>query len=196
MIKRKVNPDDIKDERKKTRRMVDKRATLVQETFKQIDFMKHYNDSRLNSFATFEPLPEAEALNGTRAAQDAKRRNLQANATKRKVSSSVLTTEELSKVVSIWDENTPSATKHFLEEKDNMGVNTGRIGYNPIFTKTSQEGSKKLADSKWLTMNNYNSNVCPVRLLKKLLEQKTKFISIDRIFLTPNQNWKNSLSKG
>ncbi|KAF2895405.1 hypothetical protein ILUMI_10769 [Ignelater luminosus] len=49
-----------------------------------------------NPFADIE-------FSGARAARDAKRRNLKANATKRKVSLSALTTEELSKVVSIWD---------------------------------------------------------------------------------------------
>ena len=52
---------------------------------------------------------------------------------------------------------------NFHEERDHNGFLSGRIEYNPIFTKTCQGGSKKLSDSKWLTTNKESPDVCPVR---------------------------------
>lgn len=122
-----------------------------------------------------------------RQARDAKRRVLQANPNKRKMSSIALDNEELSKIVGIWNEDTPDGLQrklfhvisyelawrggegsscliyNFNEERDHNGLLTGRIEYNPIFTKTCQGGSKKLSDSKWLTTNKENPDVCPVR---------------------------------
>ncbi|KAF2904661.1 hypothetical protein ILUMI_01516 [Ignelater luminosus] len=73
---------------------------MYNSTAKQLQEMYYQKfNVKCNPFANFE-------LSGARAARDSKRRNLQANATKKKVSSFALTTEELFKVVSIWDENT------------------------------------------------------------------------------------------
>ena len=47
---------------------------------------------------------------------------------------------------------------------DNGGQFTRRVEYNPVFSKTTQGGSKVLASSKWLIRNNENENLCPVRL--------------------------------
>jgi hypothetical protein len=134
----------------------------------------------------FDPFTDIE-FSSSRAARDAKRRDLQTNPTKRKHSSASLTTEELSKMIEIWDENTPNGLQrklfhivgyelawrggeastcciqHFIEEKDKNGARTGRVEYNPVFSKTSQGGSKKLADSKWLVENKDNPDICPVR---------------------------------
>lgn len=76
-----------------------------------------------------------------------------------------------------------------------MGNYTGRIEYNPIFSKTAQGGSRKLADSKWLIANIANPRICPVRLFKKLMEKRGKSIKTDRLFLTPNENFNNFNAK-
>ena len=54
-------------------------------------------------------------------------------------------------------------TYYFKPEIDNKGLITGRIEYNPVFSKTAQGGSKPLTSSKWLTKNKDNPNLCPVR---------------------------------
>ena len=72
------------------------------------------------------------------------------------------------------------------EETDNFRNPKGRIEYNSIFSKTTQGGSKKLSDSKWLITNFDNSQMCPVRLFKKLMEKRGNLIQTDRLFLTPN----------
>lgn len=83
-----------------------------------------------------------------------------------------------------------------MEEIDNEGNFTGRIEYNPVFSKTAQGGSKKLTDCKWLVTNDINPEVCPVRLFKKLLDKRGNHIKIERLFLTPNPNWNHPESKG
>jgi hypothetical protein len=122
-----------------------------------------------------------------RAARDAKRRTLQADPSKRKRSSAALSNQELVSMAATWDENTPIGLQrkffhiagyelawrggeasnccvhHFIEEFDNKGVATGRFEYNPVFTKTTPGGAKKLANSKWLTMNTDNPEICPYR---------------------------------
>jgi hypothetical protein len=42
---------------------------------------------------------------------------------------------------------------YFRKETENDGTMTGRIEYNPVFTKTTQGGSQKCANSKWLIQN-------------------------------------------
>lgn len=69
-------------------------------------------------------------------------------------------------------------TDHFIEESGNNGDLTGRIIYNPIFSKTEQGGSKNLAENKWLTENKENIDRCPVRLYKKLIEKRNSNIEI------------------
>jgi hypothetical protein len=134
----------------------------------------------------FDPFADVEFA-CARAARDAKRRKLQEDPSKRKSSSIALTNQQLSRMAEVWDENTPTGLQrkffliagyelawrggegstccvhHFSEEKNNEGVSTGRVEYNPVFTKTTQGGSKKLADSKWLTVNTNNTDICPVR---------------------------------
>lgn len=123
-------------------------------------------------------------------------------------------------MINIWDEETPEGLQkklfmiisvelawrggegsmalihHFREEKKNDGESAGRIQYNPIFTKTTQGGDKKCADSKWLTENREFSDKCPVRLFRKLQEKRNRKTKTDRLFLTPNPNWKNAKSIG
>lgn len=44
----------------------------------------------------------------------------------------------------------PTKFVHFAKETIHQSNFTGRIESNPIFLKTAQGGSKKLANSKWL----------------------------------------------
>ncbi|KAH0812938.1 hypothetical protein GEV33_009853 [Tenebrio molitor] len=129
----------------------------------------------------FDPFADVE-FSSARAARDAKRRNLQTDPKKRKLSSAAISKQEMERMVEMCDENTPtglqkkffliagyelawrgeagaSCLHHFSEEKNNEG----RIEYNPVFTKTCQGGAKKLADSKWLITNANSPEICPVR---------------------------------
>ncbi|KAK9679562.1 Retrotransposon gag protein [Popillia japonica] len=75
---------------------------------------------------------------------------------------------------------------------------TGRIEYNPIFTKTTQGGAQKCADSKWLIPNKVKSSNCPVRLFKKLISKRTENAPIKsdpRLFLTVNPAWNKKNEK-
>lgn len=85
---------------------------------------------------------------------------------------------------------------YFEFETGNNGLETGRVEYNPIFSKTAQGGGQKLSDSKWLTPNIEHFEVCPVRLFKKLKEKRGSNIKTDRFFLTPNPFWKKDNSIG
>jgi hypothetical protein len=111
---------------------------------------------------------------------------LQADVSKRKVSSAALRNEEYLKMVKLWDEETPHGLQHkfflivarelawrgneaanclvsfFREERNNFGDLTGRLKYNPIFSKTHQGGCHSLSESKWLVPN-MSSDLCPVR---------------------------------
>lgn len=80
---------------------------------------------------------------------------------------------------------------YFREEMNVYNTPTGRIEYNPIFTKTTQGGAQKCADSKWLIPNKVKSSNCPVRLFKKLISKRTENARIksDRLFLTVNPAW-------
>ncbi|XP_031341004.1 uncharacterized protein LOC116169118 [Photinus pyralis] len=92
-------------------------------------------------------------------------------------------------MMNVWNENTPEGLQrklfiiisvelawrgneglttlvhHFKEELGNDGIYTGRIEYNPVFTKTTQGGERKCANSK--------------------------NIKTDRLFLTVNPNWRD-----
>lgn len=166
----------------------------------------------------FNPFSDVEFA-AARAARDAKRRQLQRDPTKRKTSAAALTNEEYNKILKIWDENesaglqrkffhvishelawrggegTMAKVEHFRKEIDHKGEFTGRIEYNPVFTKTTQGGSRKLADSKWLVRNTKNLDECPVRLFEKFMEKRGD-LTVDRLFLTPNPNWNENFSKG
>jgi hypothetical protein len=124
-----------------------------------------------------------------RKARDVKRRELQSDLKKRKESCSALTEVEYKKIINCWDEDTSSGLQHFFffishhtnytywrggeatycllhylkEETDNSGRFTGRLEYNPLFSKTEQGGSKRLSQSKFLITNATNTNICPVR---------------------------------
>lgn len=166
----------------------------------------------------FSPFSDVE-FTAARAARDAKRRSLQKDPLKRKVSAAALTNEEYKNIIQLWDDNEPvglqrklfhiisrelawrggegisAKVEHFAKEIDHQGNFTARIEYNPVFTKTTQGGSKKLADSKWLIRNESNLNECPVRLFEKYIEKRGN-LQVDRLFVTPNPNWNEQFSKG
>lgn len=151
-----------------------------------------------------------------RKARAAKRRELQALPEKRKSSSAALTTEEISKIVENYDENSPDGlqkkfyqisavelawrgneatfclVEFFNNEVNIYGEFTGRIEYNTVFSKTTQGGEKHTAASKWLTSNKECQDKCPVRLLQKMLSKRTPNIKTNRLFLTPNPDWKKT----
>ncbi len=151
-----------------------------------------------------------------RDARNSNRRQLQFIGNKRKSSSVSLSKSEIEQIINSWDENTPDGlqkkffhivavelawrgnegvrclTDHFTEETENNGELTGRIIYNPIFSKTAQGGSKNLTENKWLAQNKENHDRCPVRLYKKLISKRNSKISSNRLFLTPNLYWKTS----
>ncbi|KAK9883342.1 hypothetical protein WA026_001517 [Henosepilachna vigintioctopunctata] len=149
-----------------------------------------------------------------RKARAAKRKKLQVIPEKRRTNSVALKAEEISKIISIFDENTPDglqkkfyqicfvelawsgneavfcSTNYFEAECDNYGQPTGRIEYNTIFSKTVQGGEKHT--SKWLKPNKNCEDKCPVRLLKKMLRKRTPNIKTNRLFLTPHPDWQKT----
>lgn len=149
-------------------------AKLVQE-----NYYKNYG-------TVFDPFKDV-TFKLARDARNSKRRQLQQIPEKRKTSSAAITPEEHTKIVKLWDEDTPiglqrkfyylaalelawrggEASKcilqHFHEEVTNTSAPTGRIAYNTIFSKTAQGGDKRLAETKWLVTNTENPNLCPVR---------------------------------
>uniref|UniRef100_A0A6P7G1I6 Uncharacterized protein LOC114333242 n=1 Tax=Diabrotica virgifera virgifera TaxID=50390 RepID=A0A6P7G1I6_DIAVI len=148
-----------------------------------------------------------------RAARDSIRRKLQSDPCKRKQSSEALSVVEITKMITLWNEDTPEGlqrkfyhiiavelawrggevaaclTDFFRIETNNDGSVTNRVQYNPVFSKTCQGGSRRCTDSKFLIENN-DSNVCPVRLFKKLLSKRGPNIKTDRLFLRTNRYWK------
>lgn len=142
----------------------------------------YYNEYKVK----FDPFTDVE-FSSARVARDAKRRNLQMDPKKRKLSSAAMSKQEIEKMVETCDENTPTGLQqkffliagyelawrggeastcrlhHFSQEKNNEGAITGRIAYNPLFTKTCQGGAKKLAENKWLITNADSPDICPVR---------------------------------
>lgn len=154
-----------------------------------------------------------------RLARDAKRRQLQAAPEKRKASSKAFTLEQLLKMAECYEENNPDGLQkiffhicsfelawrgneaanckmhYFQKELDLKGDFSGRVEYNPIFSKTSQGGSKALTNSKWLVKNKTNERVCPVRLYLKLMEKRATNPSLttERLFLTVNPNWEKGV---
>lgn len=165
--------------------------------------------------------PFADAVFGAaRGARNAKRKALQCIPEKQKASAVALSDKNWSSMIDVWDEDTAEGLQkkifmivsvelawrggegcmasihHFREERANDGNATGRIEYNPIFTKTTQGGDKKLSGSKWLVENVEIPSKCPVRLFKKLREKRSEKISVDRLFLTPNPNWESPRGAG
>ncbi|XP_031334073.1 uncharacterized protein LOC116164086 [Photinus pyralis] len=151
-----------------------------------------------------------------RDTRDVMRKTLQALPEKRKRSAASLTEKECSTLTTKFNEETPDGlqkkffmvasyelawrggegarclTHFFNEELDNTGTPTGRIEYNPIFSKTAQGGAKPLTESKWLIPNTTQSAVCPVRLYHLLVKKRGDNITTDRFFLTPNPYWTNT----
>lgn len=151
-----------------------------------------------------------------RKARTAKIRVLQVLPEKRKASSAALTMDDINKIIENYNENSPEGlqkkfyqisavelawrgneavsclTDFFKNEVDVYSEPTGRVEYNPIFSKTAQGGEKHTAASKWLTSNKECQDKCPVRLLQKKLSKRTPNIKTNRLFLTPNQDWKKT----
>lgn len=149
-----------------------------------------------------------------RNAKNAKRRLLQADPQKRMQSATALEKTDIDEMVKIHDEDTPDGLQkklfliisvelawrggegasamvyHFKEETGNDGKPTGRIEYNPIFTKTTQGGDKKCASSKWLIINEENPANCPVRLFEKLISKRGDNVKTDRLFLAVHPKWQ------
>ena len=180
-------------------------AKLVQEKF-----FKEFGVS-LNPFQDL-------CFKKARDARDSKRRELQEQVEKRKISSTALTEAELMEIKKLYSEENPEGlqkkffflasyeliwrggeaanclVKYFKPEIDNTGRATGRIEYNPIFSKTAQGGNQRLEDSKWLTKNEHDSSMCPVRIFNLLLSKRSSKITSERLFLTVNPYWKKSTS--
>lgn len=124
-----------------------------------------------------------------RNARDAARKKVQSCPEKRTSNAATFKEAEFLDMVRILDEKTPDGlqkkffmiasyelawrggeggkclTNYFSQEVDNKGNPTGRIEYNPVFSKTAQGGAKPLSDSKWLIENKNKSDMCPVRLV-------------------------------
>lgn len=177
---------------------------------------KLLQDLYFNSFGVkINPFSDIE-FKSARIARDAKRKQLQGFAEKRKVSSAAIDHEHYNRMVEVWSEETPSELQkkfyliaarelawrggeaatclvHFFKEEiDLSGQVTGRYEYNPIFSKTCQGGSHPICNSKWLIPNIQDPDSCPVRLLKKILEKRGPNVKSDRLFLTENPSWKTS----
>lgn len=176
---------------------------------------KYFNDYNI----VIDPFSDI-IFKEARDARNAKRKELQKLPEKRKLSSSALDKSEILKMAKSWDENDPEGLQkkffhiasfelawrggeapnckiHFFKKEIlNDGTTTGRIEYNSIFSKTAQGGSKKCSESKWLTMNKADPDICPVRLFNKMIEKRPKHINTDRLFLTVNPFWQTENSKG
>lgn len=200
---KKFNGDDYKESTVKT--MWNKTAKLLLDKY----------SSEFN--VTINPFAGA-VFKAARGARDAKRKLLQSIPEKRKASAVALGDQDWDAMVEAWDEETPEGLQkklfmiisvelawrggegskatvyHFREERKNDGELTGRIEYNPIFTKTTQGGGNKCADSKWLTENKEVPSKCPVTLFRKLQGKRNENIKTDRLFLTVNPSWKNPRS--
>lgn len=195
---KKMDGEDYKEGTIKT--MWNQTAKLLQEKYLN-DF-----DIKINPFSD-------AAFKTARGARDAKRKALQSIPEKRRASAAALEEKDWDAMTTVWDEETPDGLQkklfmiisvelawrggegsmasihHFKAEQRNDGETTGRIEYNPIFSKTTQGGDKKLSDSKWLVENREIPDKCPVRLFQKLREKRDANIKSDRLFLTQNPFW-------
>ncbi|KAJ9581882.1 hypothetical protein L9F63_003775 [Diploptera punctata] len=133
---------------------------MIQEKY----FIEHQRD--------FNPFADQE-FNDARQARNAKRKILQNMLEKRKVSAVAFKSDEYEKMINNCQEKTPEGLQikfyliaslelawrggeavkclihYFQEELDHNGKPTGRIAYNPVFSKTCQGGDQKLCDTKW-----------------------------------------------
>lgn len=202
---KKQNGEDYKEAVIKT--MWNKTAKLMQELY-----YGQFNRK-------FDPFNDIE-FKSARDAKNTKRKLLQKEPEKRKQSSASLSKGEILDIIKLYDENTPSGLQkkfyhiasyelawrggegsqclvhYFKDETNNAGLTTTRIEYNPIFSKTAQGGAKRCADSKWLIPHTENPDICPVRLLNKLLSKRNASIKTDRLFLTVNIAWDKPYSSG
>ncbi|KAJ9587251.1 hypothetical protein L9F63_019230 [Diploptera punctata] len=198
---RKINGEEYKEYSLKT--MWNVMAKMIQEKY----FIEHQRD--------FNPFVDQE-FNDARQARNAKRKILQNMLEKRKVSAVALKSDEYEKMINNCQEKTPEGLQikfylnaslelarrggeavkclihYFQEGLDHNGKPTGRIAYNPVFSKTCQGGDQKLCDTKWLIPNQENPRRCPMRLYKLLLEKRTDQIKTDRFFITPNPFYQKS----
>lgn len=181
--------------------------TIWNVTAKQIQ-EKYYSEYKIS----FNPFQDIEFKKG-RDVRNAKRKELQRCVDKRKQSAAALEEEEYTRIIDSCDEKTPLGLQmkffhissyelawrggegvncllhYFRKEINNAGEETGRLEYNPIFSKTCQGGNKKCTDTKWLTPNIENPDRCPIRLYNELILQRGQNITTDRLFLTPNPFW-------
>ncbi|CAF4832920.1 unnamed protein product [Pieris macdunnoughi] len=172
---KKMDGEDYKESTIKT--MWNQTAKLLQEKYLN-DF-----DIKINPFSD-------AAFKTARGARDAKRKALQSIPEKRRASAAALEEKDWDTMTTVWDEETPDGLQkklfmiisvelawrggegsmasihHFKAEQRNDGETTGRIEYNPIFSKTTQ-----------------------VRLFQKLREKRDANIKSDRLFLTQNPFW-------
>lgn len=143
---------------------------------------KYYSEFNI----VFDPFKDI-TFQCARTARDAKRKQLQKNPERRKISASSLSEQEIDQMCTIWDETTPDGLQrkffhiasyelawrggeacnchlsHFEEEFDNCGNPTGRLAYNPVFSKTAQGGSHRLTEKRWLVQNTADPDKCPIR---------------------------------
>lgn len=150
-------------------------------TAKQIQQL-FYNKYKIK----FDPFTDI-TFKCARDAKNTKRRKLQVDINKRKQSSSAISKDEYAKIINLWSEENPIGLQrkfyhiaayelcwrggeganclvnYFHEEQDNSGNLTGRIEYNPLFSKSAQGGDKKLTENKWIITNLSNLDACPVR---------------------------------
>ncbi|KAF2881527.1 hypothetical protein ILUMI_24645 [Ignelater luminosus] len=111
-----------------------------------------------------------------RAARDA--RNLEANATKRKVSSSAFTTEELSKVVSIWDENTPE-DNWYIDSGATVHVTNGTYGL--INEKPCESKEISTADNGKIPINRMGNVE-----LKIMIDEVIHTVTVKNVMYAPD----------
>lgn len=200
---RKLNGEDYKDFSVKT--IWNITAKMLQDKY-FIEFGRSFN-----------PFIDIE-FKSARDARNAKRKLLQVEPKKRKQSSTSLERNEYIDIMNCCDEDTPEGLMKkfyhiasyelawrggegvncqidfFKPETNNYGNETGRIEYNPIFSKTCQGGSQKCSDSKWLIQNKEQPERCPVRLFHKIMSKRGENITTSRFFLTSNPFWtKNGI---
>lgn len=156
-----------------------------------------------------------DAFAGSRKAKKAKRRQLQHDPQKRTVNAAAISQEDKLKMLALYSDENPSDLNrryyqyasfifqwrgneganslihHYKEEKNLRGELTGRIEYNPIFTKNCPGGDKALSDTKYIEANG-EVHLEAARLYRLILSKRPPNCKDDRFFLTPNKNWKIS----
>jgi hypothetical protein len=155
------------------------------------------------------------SFEGARKARSAKRKELQKDPTRRTVNAAAIPQDDKMKMMQLYTDDTPdglnrryyqyasfifqwrggeganSSIYHYKEEKDLRGVPTGRIEYNPIFSKTCQGGDKRLSDSKFIE-DTGEVHKEAARLYRLIISKRPPNCRDDRFFMSPNVNWKLS----